>query len=136
MVIVIGKNWIINIIFDFFDKKLNKTKNITTKHNPNRTIVASNGRYAVIEINKFINIIEGNIKRNVISTYMKCGNIPLLRRKFFLFFENNRDHIINYCNRPFNKFDRLCREWYLSHNSDDEIRVFDVNLNYNYMVMW
>ena len=43
---------------------------------------------------------------------MKCGNIPLVWRKnFFLNFANNRDYIINYCNRPFDKFDKLCRKW-------------------------
>ena len=67
---------------------------------------------------------------------MKCGNIPLLWRKIFLNIPNNRDHIINYCNRPFNKFDRICREWYLSHNGDDnEIRVLDDNLKNIYMPM-
>ena len=61
---------------------------------------------------------------------MKCGNIPLLWRKFFLNSAINRDHIINYCTRPFNKFDRLCRDWYLSHNSDDNgIGVLDDNIN-------
>ena len=68
---------------------------------------------------------------------MKCGNIPLLWRKFFLNIANNRDYIINYCNRPFINFDRPCREWYLSHNSDDnEIRVLDENLNNKNMLMW
>ena len=64
---------------------------------------------------------------------MQCGNIAMLWRKFFLNIMNNRDYIINYCNRPFNNFDRHCREWYLSHNSDDnEIRVFDDELNNNF----
>ena len=63
---------------------------------------------------------------------MKCRNIPLLWRNFFLNIANNRDYIIIYCNRPFNKFDRLCLEWYLSHKRDDnEIRVLDDN----YMLM-
>ena len=74
---------------------------------------------------------------------MKYGNIPLLWRKFFLTIGNNRDYIINFCNciikyckRPFNKFDTLCREWYLNHNSDDnEIRVLDDNLNNNHMAI-
>ena len=67
---------------------------------------------------------------------MKCGNIPLLRRKFFLNIMDNRDHIINYCNGPSNKFDRLCREWYLSYNNDDnQIRVLDDNLINTYMLM-
>ena len=57
--------------------------------------------------------------------------------KIFLNIANNRDHIIKYCNRPFNIFDRLCREWYLSHKSDDnEIRVLDDILNNRKMRMW
>ena len=68
---------------------------------------------------------------------MNCGKIPLLWRQFFLNIANNRDHMINYCNRPFNEFGRLCREWYLNHNSDDnEVRVLDDNLNNIYMLMW
>ena len=93
----------------FFDKIMNKTKNITNKQGVKRTIKASNGRYEYIEINKFINLIVGD-KKNGISAYMKCGNIPLLWRKFFLNIANNRDHIIKYSNRPFNKFDILGRE--------------------------
>ena len=44
---------------------------------------------------------------------MKCNNIPLLWRKFFLNIANNRDYVNNYCNRPPNSFDRHCPEWYL-----------------------
>ena len=68
---------------------------------------------------------------------MKCGIIPLLWRIFFSNIAKKRDHPIFYCNRPFNNFDRLCREWYLSYNSDDnEIRVLDDNLKNNFMLMW
>ena len=74
--------------------------------------------------------MEGDIKKNVISTFMKCGIIHLLWRKFFLNTANIRDHIINYCNR-------LCREWFSKHNSDgDEKRVLDDNLNNNYLPLW
>ena len=60
----------------------------------------------------------------------------MLWRKFFLNIANNRDHIILYCNRRKNKFDRHCRESYLSHNSDDnEIQMLDDNLINKYMVM-
>ena len=114
----------------FFDKVKNKTKNITTSHGPNRTIAASKGRYEYIQTNNFEIMIEGNIKKNVISTYMKCDNIPFLWKKFFLIITNNRDYINKYCNRPFKSFDKFCREWYLSHNSDDlNTRVLDDNLN-------
>ena len=69
---------------------------------------------------------------------MKCGNIPLVWRKsFFLNFANNRDYIINYCNRPFDKFDKLCRKWYLNHDNDDnEIQLLDDNFNNTRLVMW
>ena len=122
----------------FFDKIKSKTKNITTKQSVKRAIIASIGRYEHIKINKFIILIEGDIRKNIISTHMKSGNIPMLWRKFFLNIANNRDYIINYCSRPFTKFDRLCREWYLNnHNSDDnEIRVLDDNLYNKYMLMW
>ena len=64
---------------------------------------------------------------------MKCDNISKLLRKFFLNIAKNRDYIIKYCNRPFYKFDKHCREWYLSHNSDDnEIRMLDDDLKNNY----
>ena len=49
---------------------------------------------------------------------MNCGRLS-----------NDRVYKINFCNRPFNKFDTHCREWYLSRNSDDnEIRVLDENI--------
>ena len=50
---------------------------------------------------------------------MKCDNFPLLWRKFFLNIFNNRDYIINYCNRPFSRFDRNRREWYIYNNSNE-----------------
>ena len=61
---------------------------------------------------------------------MKCDNIPLLWKNFLLNIANNRDHITNYSNRPFNIFHKHCREWCLSHNSDDdEMRMLDDDLN-------
>ena len=61
--------------------------------------------------------MEGIISKNMINTCMKVGNIPLLWRKFFLNIANNRDYIINYCNRFFSRFNRHCREWYIHNNS-------------------
>ena len=114
----------------------NKEKSSTNKPGVNRTIIASNGRFEYIEIDKFIFMIEGDIKKNIITTYMKSGNVPLFWRKIFLNIKNNRDYIINYCNIPFNKFDKHCREWYLIYISDDnQIRILDNNLNINHMVM-
>ena len=46
-----------------FDKIKNKTKNITTRHGPNRTIMASNGRNEHTEINTFIVIMEEIFKK-------------------------------------------------------------------------
>ena len=39
--------------------------------------------------------------------------IPMLWRHFFKNIANKRDYVYNFCNRPLNKFDRHCREWYL-----------------------
>ena len=67
---------------------------------------------------------------------MKCDYIPLLWRKFFFNIVSSRDYIFNYCNRPFNKFDRYCRECYLGHNSNDfETRMLDDELNI-YKLVW
>ena len=100
----------------FFDKMKNKTKNITIRHylvqyGKNETKIASRGRYAVIEPNKLIILLEGNIYRNVINTYMKC-NIPVLWRIIFLIIANNREYKYNFCNRPYNSFHQHCREGY------------------------
>ena len=63
---------------NFFDKTKNKTKNITTKRGTKKTIIASQGRYEYIKVNKLIIILEGSISTNFINTYMKCNNITLL----------------------------------------------------------
>ena len=63
MVIVIEKDWIKKYIFHFFDKIKNKTKNNTTRHGPKRTIVASSERYEYTEINNFINLREGILRK-------------------------------------------------------------------------
>ena len=59
----------------FFEKIKNKTKNLSTKHNPRKTIIASNRRYEYRQINNFMISIKGEIRKNVISSYMKCYNL-------------------------------------------------------------
>ena len=79
--------------------------------------------------------LKGKIKKDVISTYMKCCNKPMLWRNIFLNIANNREYIINYCNKPLHKFDRRLREWYLGENpNDNEMRKIDDNLNNHYIV--
>ena len=58
-------------------------------------------------------MIEGGTVKNLIITYMKCNNILLLWRKFFLNIANNRDYVNYYCNRPYSMFDWNCHKWYL-----------------------
>ena len=71
-----------------------------------------------------------NIKHN-----LNCDYFPFLSRKFFFYIANNRDHIFDFCNSPFYKIHKCCREGYLSDDSDDiEIRMLDDNLNNNYML--
>ena len=67
---------------------------------------------------------------------MKGDRIPLLWLKIFLNNVNSRDYMFKYCSGPFNKFDKYCCEWFLSHNSDDfEIRMLDDESN-NYILVW
>ena len=73
---------IINRIHKFLKRLKIKQKILTTKHNPRKTIVASNKRYEYMQINDFMISIKGDIRKNVISTYMKCYNLLLLWRKF------------------------------------------------------
>ena len=78
---------------------------------------------------------KGEIKKDILCTYMKCDNLSLLWRKFFLNIANNRNYIINYCNRPMHKYDKLLREWYSNENpNDNEMRAFDDNLDNYYIV--
>ena len=48
--------------FQYFGKIKNKTKNITTNRGVNRTIIASQGRYEYIKVNKLIILIEVFLK--------------------------------------------------------------------------
>ena len=41
----------------------NKEKSITTKRGVKKTILTSNGRYEFIEMNNFIILIQGDIKK-------------------------------------------------------------------------
>ena len=74
-------------------------------------------------------MIEGEISRNTINTYMKCGNIPLWWRNLFLYIVNIRDYISNYCNRAYGLVEH-CLEWYLynllknNENNQDEIAEY------------
>ena len=76
----------------FFDKIKNKTKNLSTKHNPQKTTVASNKRYDYMQMINFMISIKGEIRKSVISSYMKCYNIPMLWRKLFLSIAKNRKY--------------------------------------------
>ena len=51
------------------------------------------------------------LSKNLLDTYMKCGNIPKIWTLFFLNIANKRDYVYKFCNRPVYKFDWLCREW-------------------------
>ena len=56
-------------------------------------MIASQGRYELIEPKKSIISIEGSISKNVINIYMKNNNFPRLWRIIFLKIANNRDYV-------------------------------------------
>ena len=92
-----------------------------------KTIIASQRRYDYFKVNKLIILIEADISKDVINTYMKCNDIPLLWRKFFLNIAKNREHMDIYCINLYNLFQRYCREWYFYNNEMD----YDNNNNVN-----
>ena len=57
---------------NFFDKIKNKTKIIATSRGLKNAIIASQGRYEYIKVNKLIFLIEGSISKIFINTFMKC----------------------------------------------------------------
>ena len=69
-------------------------------------------------------------RKYVINTYMKSIKIPALWKTFFLKIANNRDYILNFCNNPYSRFHRHCREWYMynlmKNNTDggDDDNIF------------
>ena len=94
--------------------------------------IASKGRFEMIKVNKLFLTIVGEIQKSVIDTYLKL-QIPMLWRHFFKNIANNRDYVYKFCNRPPNKFDRHCREWYFYNNTDgsdvEDIRMLVDELN-------
>ena len=102
---------------EFVELINNKTKNVNVigynqiRRAQGRTI-ASKGRKKIITINKISIILESELKKYVIETYMKIG-IPMIWRKFFKKIAENRDYIYNYCaNNQHKKFNGYCIEWY------------------------
>ena len=89
----VQKKLIMKYNIHFFDKITNKTKNTSTKHGVKRTLIASQGKYEFVKINKYIIVLEGEISKTIINVYMKCGNMPLWWRKSFLNIVNNRDYL-------------------------------------------
>ena len=58
----------------------------------------------------------------------------MLWRKVFKNNAKNRDYVYNFCKRPFNKFDRHCRECYLYNlvknntaGDEDDIQMLELD---------
>ena len=99
----------------FVDQTNKKTMNITVngyhlKHSARKTIMASKGRFRMNKTTKVSIILESEVKKHVINTYLKT-KIPTMWRKFFENIAKNRDYIYNYCNNPYRKFHRHCVYW-------------------------
>ena len=100
----------------FFDKKKNKTKKFTIYYYHihlamKKTIIVSQRRYEINKPNKLTILIEGNFYKKIKNTYSKC-NLPILWRIIFLKLANNREYILNYCNRFFDSVHQQCPEWF------------------------
>ena len=86
---------------EYIDKLLNKIKVVKINRSPisyhiKKREIASKNRFVVNRIIKVIMIIENDIKKFVINTYMKM-QIPMFMRKFFLNIANKTEFSDNYC---------------------------------------
>ena len=93
------------------DMMTNETNNVKINHyymryRTSRRICASNSRYVVNKVNKLTIILEGEIKKHVINTYLKL-KFPTAWRKFFFNIANNVEYIINYCDDSYKKISSI-----------------------------
>ena len=56
---------------------------------------SSKGVYKIIRALDLIIIIQGIIYKNVENVYLRCNNIPILWRKVYLKFANDREFVSN-----------------------------------------
>ena len=47
----------------------------------------------------------------------------MMWRKFLMNIASNRGYINNYCNNPYNRFQKHCFEWYLYNLSKNNTRI-------------
>ena len=85
---------------EFFDQTNLKTKNIAVKsfnlmQRGKKTIIASKERYRYNKINISTIVLESELKKHVINTFLKM-QIPIMWRKFFKDIAENRDNIYIY----------------------------------------
>ena len=76
--------------------------------------IASSGRYIINKANKLITTMEGDKNKFVINTYLKKQK-PMMWRKFFMNFANNRDYVKTFYYTPCKKIDRYCCEWCINN---------------------
>ena len=86
-----------NVIF--YDK-IKKTKNIIIERENifgevNKIMQSSKRVYKFIRALDLIIIIPGIIYENVENMYLRCDNIPILWKKFFLKIANDREFVSN-----------------------------------------
>ena len=76
------------------------------------SVTASGGRTQIVKANKLILLMEGEINKSVVNTYLKM-QIPMLWMKFFMNIANNSDFVNSFCNNTCKKFHRYCCDWYI-----------------------
>ena len=80
--------------------------------------IASKNRFAVNKVIKLTIIIEKEINKFVINTYLKM-HIPMMWRKFFNNIANNVKFINIYCKHSHRKFQHFYQDWYLIRKDID-----------------
>jgi len=82
--------------------------------------IASKNRFVVNRIIKLTIIIEKDIKKFLINTYLKTKLLMCVRR-FFFNIANNAEFLDIYCDDTNNKLHRAYRQWYLYNRNRSSI---------------
>ena len=80
-----------------FDKRENKTKNIMIEHESvigkvNKIMQSSKGMIKFFRALELTIRIQGRVRKNIVNTYLKCDNIPILWKKYYLKIAHDRGY--------------------------------------------
>ena len=105
-----------NRVTNFLDKLTNEIKIIPIESyiiigKAHKIMQSSNGICKFIRIFHLKSLIEGKISENLTDFYLRCENIPILWKKFFVRIANERANRIKSCSEQYCESHFLLYKW-------------------------